>query len=144
MRIEVEVNGVDEIVIALDEVDETVIPMAAKGMGKGLQAIVAEAKALVPVDTGELRDSIRAQPVAVEGDTVTGEVAATAEHAVYVEMGTGDRGAGSPPQGAIAAGATYTSGWPGMAAQPYMYPAYQAQRDAVVQAIANAIKEGLS
>ena len=45
--------------------------------------LVARARALAPVETGELRDSIRASGSGME---VT--VSATAPHAIYVEHGT--------------------------------------------------------
>ena len=45
--------------------------------------LVQRARALAPVDTGELRDSIRAS-----GAGMDRAVTAAAEHAVYVEHGT--------------------------------------------------------
>ncbi|MDQ3760977.1 MAG: HK97 gp10 family phage protein [Actinomycetota bacterium] len=46
--------------------------------------IVDDAQRAAPVDTGELRDSIHAQPV--QGRTV--RIVAAADHATYVELGT--------------------------------------------------------
>jgi HK97 gp10 family phage protein len=45
------------------------------------------AKGLAPVETGELRDSIYSQPFS-EGGVFGFEVGATAEHALFQEVGT--------------------------------------------------------
>ena len=52
------------------------------------QRVANYAKALAPVDTGRLRGSIRTR-VETRGLRVTGTVAATARHAVWVHEGTG-------------------------------------------------------
>jgi HK97 gp10 family phage protein len=59
------------------------------------QATEAQAKALVPVRTGDLRDSIH-----IEGSGLEQEVIADSDHAVYQEFGTSRHGP-----------------------QPFMYPA---------------------
>lgn len=64
-------------------------------------AIVADAEAYAPRDTGRLATSIRRTPV--QGKQV--EIEATAGHAVYVELGTRDT-----------------------AAQPYLRPALMKRR----------------
>jgi HK97 gp10 family phage protein len=90
--------------------------------------VVEEAKALVPVDTGELRDSIAATEPVDDGRTITGSVVASADHAAYNEFGTGVRGASSPGAGPFA----YSMNWPGMAATPFMRPALDTARAAVL------------
>lgn len=89
-----------------------------------------EAVALVPVDTGELRESIEKDPIVDDGQTVTATVSANADHAGYVEFGTGQRGAESP-------GAdlrhSYTLSWRGMPAQPFLRPALDAARKRILQ-----------
>lgn len=64
-------------------------------------AVERDARRFAPVDSGELRASIRRD--AVVGETVS--IRATAEHAMYVENGTSD-----------------------MTAQPYMKPALYRKR----------------
>ena len=76
-------------------------------------------QALVPVDTGELKSSGH---VIVNGKYAAVEY--TAGHAVYVEYGTGIRGAASAGAGP----GPYSSTWPGMPAQPYLRPAYDQHR----------------
>lgn len=155
MEIEIIVNGAGEVAAVLEGIEDALMPLAARGLEQGLQDMAENARYRAPYDTGELRDSIKAQPVTQEGSSVSGKVAATAEHAIYQEVGTGEPGRASGGNGS-GQNATYrTGGWVyptkdgefrytlGQPAQPFMYPAYQAHKDAVVEAIAAAIKEGL-
>lgn len=155
MKIEVTVGGVGELAAVLDGIEGAVLPLAAQGLTQGLEAIAATAKYLAPVDTGDLRNSIKARPVTLKDGGVSGEVAATAEHAIHQEMGTGEPGRASGGNGSGDMATYRTGGWVyptkdggfrftrGQPAQPYMYPAYQGEKDAVIQAVADAIKEGL-
>ncbi len=79
---------------------------------------------LVPVDTGELKASGRFE-VAVTGKSFTAAIVYDSDHAVYVEFGTGIRGAAS----AGAGDGPYNPNWPGMPAQPYLRPAFDQHRD---------------
>ncbi len=92
------------------------------------EIVLEEAEAIVPVDTGELRESGHTE-IEVKGDEATGYVVFDAEHAAYVEYGTGERGAASPGAGE----GPYTPGWPGMPAQPYIRPALDTARPAIVE-----------
>lgn len=73
---------------------------------------------LVPVRSGELRGSGRVV-IDDSGKTVAGTVEYTAEHAPYVEFGTGIRG----QESAGAGPGPYSQTWKGMPAQPYLRPA---------------------
>lgn len=86
--------------------------------------VIEEARALVPVDTEELRASIGRGPVVESKSMVAGSVKADAEHAAYVEFGTGVRGAATGGDPSI----KYDPSWPGMEAQPYLRPAIDAVR----------------
>jgi len=92
------------------------------------QIALQEAKAIVPVDTGLLRDSIEKGPVVDDGQMVTGTVFATAPYAGYVEFGTGRRGAESPGSDLRH---SYTLTWPGQVAKPYLRPALDNARQRV-------------
>lgn len=72
------------------------------------------------VDTGNLLGSIQGQMNAPH----SGEVSTPVEYSVYVEFGTGARGEASSFPGKPE-GITYTAGWPGMAARPYLTPAVE-------------------
>ncbi len=87
--------------------------------------VLQEAQAIVPVDTGTLRDS---GSVVVQDTpkTVVGHVVFSAPYAAYVEYGTGRRGAESAGAGPY----PYTLSWPGMSARPYLRPALDTARQA--------------
>lgn len=74
------------------------------------------------VVTGNLVGSIEASVIATEG-----EVGTAVLYAPYVEYGTGERGAESDVEGKPG-DITYSSGWPGMSARPYLTPAAEAER----------------
>lgn len=62
------------------------------------QNMVRRIQTRVPRRTGELHDSIEADAPERQGDTVVTRIRAGAEHASYVDRGTGPRGLdGGPP-----------------------------------------------
>jgi hypothetical protein len=75
------------------------------------------------VDTGALLNSGEA---VVDG--YEGEVGFGSGHAIYVEYGTGQRGAASHFPGKPD-DITYSPGWRGMAAQPYLTPSVEEARE---------------
>jgi hypothetical protein len=75
------------------------------------------------VDTGALLNSGEAH---VEG--FEGEVGFGSGHAIYVEFGTGERGAASHFPGKPD-DITYSPDWKGMAAQPYLTPSVEEARE---------------
>lgn len=154
MSISIEVEGLDAIEEALTSVAENLIPSAAEGMEKGLAMVERNAKQIVPVATGELRNSIRSE-VRELATSVTGEVGSHSEYAVYVEMGTGPVGKASGGNGSPVKKSYRTGGWVypvpgggfrftrGQPARPFLWPAWKANREKVLAAIRNAIKGGL-
>lgn len=102
-----------------------VTPAIRAGIKAYVQVIFDESQTLVPVDTGELKES---GSIVIEETErrVTGHVVYSAPHAAYVEYGTGIRGAESPGAGPY----SYSPTWPGMAAQPYLRPALDTAREA--------------
>ncbi len=99
-------------------VSEKVGPAAMDGVTAWANLVLERAQQLVPVRTGELRDSGHIEVLIVNGRAVA-MVVFSADHAGYVEWGTGLRGASS----AGAGDGPYSSTWPGMEAQPYLRPA---------------------
>ena len=85
------------------------------------------AQRLAPVDTGALRDSITSE-VDASGTTVVGRVGPHVPYAVYVEFGTGRRGAQSPDAGE----GPYDPNWAGMVPQPYMRPAVDESKGSIL------------
>lgn len=108
-------------------VETRVTPAVVASVQAACQLIEDRAKELAPVDTGALRDSITTT-IDDSGKTVVGWVQPNVPYSVFVEYGTGIRGAESAGAGA----GPYSSTWPGMVAQPYMRPALDESRGAVL------------
>jgi HK97 gp10 family phage protein len=113
------------------KLEALLVPRIIAAVARASEAVVTEAKAIVPVDTGELQESIHSETVWA-GTKVTGTIQADAPHAAFVEFGTGQRGAASPGAGPY----PYSSTWPGMVAQPYMRPALDTAQSAITEAFA--------
>lgn len=106
------------------------------------QIVTDEAQTLCPSVSGELRGSIAPAEITNEDDMLVGQVVASAEHAAFVEFGTGLRGAGTYPytlpmeRVPITGSWIYdykSQGWIGMEAQPFLRPALDAARAAVLE-----------
>lgn len=155
MRVDVDVSGFDEVAENIAALSAGLMEAARKGLKAGMLPMVADAKMRVaPTDnsTGQLRNSIGADAV-VQGAFVVGDFHASAEYALYVEMGTGPEGeadhAGINPD----EHPTYTlHGWTykdprsgeffyttGQPARPYMYPALKAGEGKLSEAVREAI-----
>jgi HK97 gp10 family phage protein len=105
-----------------------VVTPAVRASVEASCAVVQEAaKAMCPVDTGALRDSI-ATTIVESDKAIRGYVAPGMSYAGYVEFGTGRRGAASAGAGS----GPYDPNWPGMVAQPYMRPAVDESHEAVM------------
>lgn len=141
-------EGMPIVLDTLDGASEQIMDALEKTMAKACAVVEQDAKSNVPFDTGELRGSIHFS-VKRDAATVTGEVTASKEYAVYVEFGTGVRGneghEGTDPR----AKPTYTligkKGKPymGRPAHPYLYPAYAANRAKIEQMFADAVKSAV-
>lgn len=107
----------------------TLTPAVHDAVQMAAEIVVDEAKALVPVDTGALQDSISATVTDTE-TTSAAKITAAQPYAAYVEFGTGRRGAAGPGSGPY----PYNPDWPGMTPRPYMRPALDTTRDAVLAA----------
>lgn len=127
---------------AIPQVVEAEIKAA---MAKGADEVVALAKSLVPVDDGDLRDSIEwtwgdapsgALAIASAGDgNLRITIYAGDEKAFYarwVEFGTAQH-----PQGGMFKGATH----PGTTAQPFFYPSWRALRRRVKSRLTRAMNK---
>ena len=144
LRFEFDVTGVDGVEEALDELGDQLMPALVNGLKKGAAEVSATAREIVPVDTSELQKSIRARAPTVDGNTASVEVKATAEHAVYVEMGTGERGAASTFPEGMEAAPSYATGHGGQEAQPYMFPALKQNEPRIREEIAKAVKKAVN
>lgn len=89
--------------------------LVEQGLRKAALRVEGSAKELTPVDTGNLRASIKVTP-----KKLSASVGTNVEYAGYVELGT----ANQPPQ-------------------PYLYPALMQNKEQILKDIANAIKGGV-
>ncbi len=108
-------------------VEAYITPGVVASVTAACKLIEDEAKRLCPVDTGALQASIETN-VDDSGKTVVGTVGTDVDYAAYVEFGTGIRGAASAGAGE----GPYSSTWAGMVAQPFMRPAVDNNRGAVL------------
>lgn len=104
--------------------------LVSKGLTKTANAVQGQAKLLAPVDTGDLRDSIKVSDV--KGRSV--EVFTDSDHAIFNEYGTGTKGDPAVPHTSKESwvypgtdGNFYTSH--GMSPRPFMRPAAEFGRE---------------
>lgn len=95
---------------------------------QGAEIVLEEAEAIVPVDTGDLRNAGHVEILAA-GAQPSAAVVFDSDHAAFVEYGTGIRGAAS----AGAGDGPYDPNWPGMTAQPFLRPSLDSSRSAIVE-----------
>lgn len=142
---EVKVEGLDRLLKKLDKLGGSIEQSTQKALLRGGAVFEAGAKENCPVDTGQLRDSIHTE--AKDAQTVT--VGTSCEHGVYVEYGTGPKGDPSVPHTTKdswryqdAEGNWHTSH--GQPPQPFVRTAFSANKDMVVDAVKESIKEDVN
>ena len=122
--------------------EQRLVPRIIAAVTSASDAVKAQAQENAPYGTGELHDSAQRE-VAWIGKAVTGHVAFTAGHAAFVEFGTGTRGRGTYPYDLPRSGTPYTGSWVydykrqnwrGMTARPYLRPALDESRGAILHA----------
>lgn len=128
-----------------------VVPPLAQGAKEATAIVLADATQRAPVDTGELKGSGYTS-VTEERGAVVGFVGFSAEHAGFVEYGTGLRGRGTYPGPLPQTGVPFTGSWIydyksqnwiGRPASPFLRPALDANRDqikAIFQKLLKTIK----
>ena len=141
--------------------------IVVQGAHKGTKLVQAEAKILAPANSGELRQKILTR-ANLKGSMAVGEVFVNVEHGIYVELGTGPKGATSHSGISPEISVSYRSTpWYvhesqidvgpyhfqkigefykmyGQPAQPYLYPALKNNETKVQQVIANHVKKKIS
>ena len=125
-------------------------------VNKATQLVHGQAKALAPVDKGQLAGSIHMQ-VKDTGKAIEGRVYTNVEYAAYVEFGTGITGNGTYPYQIEGLSLEYKDkGWAyfdedkgewiytkGQEAQPYMYPALKENEKTIKQLLKQGVKTKL-
>ena len=92
-------KSLTEAVALLSEYSNNLDMLAGLVVNELCKAGVEYAKSIVPVDTGELRDSIthEVDDIAKKSGFARGRITAGTDHAMFVEFGTGIRGKGTYP-----------------------------------------------
>lgn len=116
MNVAIEVRGAQEAARALEALMDALPARVRRGWTKDWRGCWTARGRLCPVETGDLKTSLSARSEAVAGGA-EGTVTAGAAHAVYVELGTSR-----------------------MAARPFLLPACQAERGALLAAVARAVQ----
>lgn len=115
----VDVSELEAYAARLTEAAATLKARASAAVRRTAYAVEADAKALAPVDTGNLRNSITTS-VTLAGTAITAEVGPTAEYGGYVEYGTSTQGP-----------------------QPFLGPAFDRRAPQLEAALVAAATEGL-
>ena len=117
-----------------------------RGIGTACRVVEKAAVGNCPVDTGNLQQSITAEPPGTMGDPV-GIVGTNAEYAPYVEMGTGLFAAHGDGRDDVPwryqddKGNWHTTS--GQEPQPFLQPALRDNKEAVLRLIAEGVREDL-
>jgi HK97 gp10 family phage protein len=85
------IKGLTQLLNKIDKLGGTSRELMPKIIAKELKRISGNAKALCPVNYGELRNSINTELIEKDGKII-GRVYTNNNHAAYVEFGTGPKG----------------------------------------------------
>ncbi len=139
MRITVNVSGLDALSLQVAYMKNAAQAGLKLGVSEAAGLIEQEAKVLVPVDSGNLRDHIHTDVVTDEPETQTRQISPAVEsdnkwgfdpaYARRIEFGF---------VGVDSLGRNYHQ-----AAQPYMRPAYETQKQPAIDAIRDGLYQQL-
>lgn len=88
------IDGLDELLANLSGLGGNAKESCRKGLERAAKKIQKNAKYLAPVNTGQLRNSIKIKSQTTQ-EGAEAQVFTNVEHAPFVEFGTGQRGAES-------------------------------------------------
>lgn len=135
-------EGLDDIIDKMERLGGE--KLVEKGLSKTANAVQGQAKLLAPVDTGDLRDSIKASDVKDRQC----EVFTNSDHAVFNEYGTGTKGdpevAHTSKESWVYKGTDgnfHTSH--GMEPRPFMRPAAELGREVIGEIFDEVYREEL-
>ena len=143
----IEFSGLDGILDNIAASEIAIKRAVRRGVQKGGKVIQAQCKAMCPVDTGELHDSIIEQTSGDGEGEYTSEVGPTAPHGIHVELGTGlyaKNGAGrqTPWRYQDAKGQWHTAS--GQPPQPYMEPGFEAGKGEAVEVLREEVRNAIN
>lgn len=111
------------------------------GVSKAALLVQGSAKNKAPVDSGALRQSIRADKAKIQGENVTATISTNLEYAPYVEFGTGSRGQSTNTNTEVEV--SYRSDWRGNKAQPFLWPALRENRNNSIKIIREEVRKAV-
>jgi HK97 gp10 family phage protein len=130
MAIGVNLTGIDSLKNTIQKLDEKLTKEVSNEINASSLKIQSDAKKLVPVDMGYLRNSI-----VLDGElgALTYNVEARMPYAAYVEFGTG--GKVSIPSGYEEYAALFkgTRKVAGMRSQPYLIPSFEMEKPKLIK-----------
>jgi HK97 gp10 family phage protein len=130
MAIGVNLTGIDSLKNTIQKLDEKLTKEVSNEINASSLKIQSDAKKLVPVDMGYLRNSI-----VLDGElgALTYNVEARMPYAAYVEFGTG--GKVSIPTGYEEYAALFkgTRKVAGMRSQPYLIPSFEMEKPKLIK-----------
>lgn len=147
------VVGLESLLNKLNKLGGNVEETLYNSIAKQTKFIQGEAKELCPVDTGDLRNSIKANTIKNKNEIV-GTVSTNSDHAAFVEFGTGKVGERTNTNTKVNVsykqdkwlanipdvGPRWIEGQP---AQPYLYPALKNNEDKILENIKDDIKKAI-
>lgn len=102
--------------------------MQTNTLENAIELIYKDAKALVPIRTGTLYNSIQK-----EITENTARVYTDCAYGLYIEIGTGQLGRDSPSPPKFPGATGYSENWKGIPAQPYLWPAYKQNEKRILE-----------
>lgn len=109
--IELNLRGLEDLIQQLGKIENGLEKASSEGIVQITKKAQNQAKQLVPVHQGELRESIKTR-FHTESDSAIGEVFTNKKYAPYVEFGTGPNGQASAPPIPEGLAVTYSqTGW---------------------------------
>lgn len=138
------VNGLAKLNRLIDNVELNIDRIIKETLLFSANEILQDALSRLPSGSGNVRASFAIQ---VTDNGYTATIFSDEEVAAYIEFGTGDFAkaylAGKPPEMVAEAIKFFVNGKGKMPAQPYLFPAYLARRDGIIDLIDNKINEYL-
>ena len=146
---DVKVKGLADLNKFLQQLPAKVEQSVLRGaLRAGANVVMAEAKANVPVDSGQLRDGLKVSTSSRRG-RVTAKVKATGKHAFiapWLEYGTAAHKIGAKSKKGLSFGGLFVKGvqHPGARPKPFLRPALDGRAQDAVVAAAQYMKRRLA
>lgn len=113
----VTIKGLSSLRAKLTKLEPVTRAAMSRGVQKGGLLVEGDAKLIVAVDTGELRDSLHTE-VTTTPNSATATTGTNVEHGPYIELGTSK-----------------------MSAQPFLQPALQKNKKPATKIVMNEIRK---